>query len=79
MLALARKMRKKRARTDVLDCAYHRFSSHDDNLPRWFYEDEKRHRLCAPCLRARTPSVRVVICIGTCSASQKAKQKLHRL
>ena len=53
-------MRKKRARTDVLDNAYHRFSSHDDNLPRWFYEDEKRHRLCAPGLLARVPSLSVV-------------------
>lgn len=48
VLALARKMRSKRARTDVLDSAYHRFSFHDDNLPRWFYEDERRHRLCTP-------------------------------
>ncbi len=51
VLALARKMRRKRARTDALDAAYHRFAFHDNDLPRWFYEDERRHMLCAP--RAR--------------------------
>lgn len=56
MLALARKMRKMRARTDVLDNAYHRFSSHDDSLPRWFYEDEKRHRLCALAYESEFPA-----------------------
>lgn len=47
VLALARKMQGGRARNDILDSAYHRYAFHDDNLPRWLYEDEKRHMRCA--------------------------------
>lgn len=47
VLALARKMRNGRSKNDILDGAYHRYSFHDDDLPRWLYEDEKRHLRCA--------------------------------
>lgn len=40
-------MRNGRSKNDILDGAYHRYSFHDDDLPRWLYEDEKRHLRCA--------------------------------
>ena len=47
VLALARKMRGGRERQDILDGAYHRYAFHDEGLPRWFAEDERRHLQCA--------------------------------
>lgn len=47
VLALARKMRSGRAKNDILDSAYHRYAFHEDSVPRWLYEDEKRHLRCA--------------------------------
>jgi AdoMet-dependent rRNA methyltransferase SPB1 len=43
VLALARKMLNGRARTDILNSAYHKYAFHDTDVPKWFYEDEKRH------------------------------------
>lgn len=48
VLALARKMRSGRAKNDILDSAYHRYAFHEESVPRWLYEDEKRHLRCAP-------------------------------
>lgn len=33
----------KKARRDIIDAAYNRFMTHDENLPKWFMDDEKRH------------------------------------
>jgi len=45
---LARKMLRKKARTEMIDGSYNRFSSHEhpSTLPSWFVEDEARHRYC---------------------------------
>jgi hypothetical protein len=43
VLALAKKMLRRRDATDVMEAAYNRFAFHDDKLPRWFAEDESRH------------------------------------
>ena len=44
MRALAKKMLRGRARTDVLESAYHRYVFHDkDARPIWFAQDEERH------------------------------------
>ena len=45
---LARKMLRKKARTEMIEGSYNRFSSHEDpsTLPTWFVEDESRHRYC---------------------------------
>ena len=43
VLALARKMMDGRSKQDILDSSYHRYAFHDSNVPKWFYEDEKRH------------------------------------
>lgn len=47
MLALARKMMDGRTKQDILDSSYHRYAFHDTGVPKWFYEDEKRHMRCA--------------------------------
>lgn len=43
---LARKMLRKKARNEILDSTYNRFSSNEniDTLPTWFVEDEAKHR-----------------------------------
>ena len=43
---LARKMLRKKARNEILDSTYNRFSTNEDpdTLPSWFVEDEARHR-----------------------------------
>jgi AdoMet-dependent rRNA methyltransferase SPB1 len=43
--ALAKVMLRKKARTEILDSTYSRFSTHEDKaqLPNWFVEDEARH------------------------------------
>jgi AdoMet-dependent rRNA methyltransferase SPB1 len=45
---LARKMLRKKARTEMIEGSYNRYSSHEDpsTLPSWFVEDESRHRYC---------------------------------
>ena len=43
VLALARKMMDGRSKQDILDSSYHRYAFHDTGVPKWFYEDEKRH------------------------------------
>ena len=43
---LARKMLRKKARTDIIESSYNRYSTHEDpnSLPSWFVEDEAKHR-----------------------------------
>jgi len=45
---LARKMLRKKARTELIEGSYNRFSSHEhpSTLPTWFVEDESKHRYC---------------------------------
>lgn len=42
---LAKKMLRKKQRTELLDATYNRFSFHEDpnTLPTWFNEDESKH------------------------------------
>ena len=43
---LARKMLRKKDRSEIIEASYNRFSSHEnpDTLPSWFVEDESKHR-----------------------------------
>ena len=43
--ALARKMLRKKTRSEILDSTYNRYSFHEDpnSLPSWFVEDEQKH------------------------------------
>ena len=43
--ALAKLMLRKKARNDILDSTYNRFSTFDDPsmLPAWFLDDESKH------------------------------------
>jgi AdoMet-dependent rRNA methyltransferase SPB1 len=45
---LARKMLRKKARNDIMDASYGRYSMHEDpsTLPTWLVEDEAKHRFC---------------------------------
>ena len=45
---LARKMLRKKARNEMIEGSYNRYTSHEDpsTLPSWFVEDEARHRYC---------------------------------
>ncbi|KAL6053823.1 pre-rRNA processing protein ftsj3 [Balamuthia mandrillaris] len=42
-LAIGKKMLSKKRKRDMIDDAYNRWSFNDENLPKWFVEDEERH------------------------------------
>ncbi|CAK9134084.1 unnamed protein product [Ilex paraguariensis] len=44
ILAYAKKMLRKKQREQILDDAYNRYMDHDEGLPKWFEDEEKRHR-----------------------------------
>ena len=44
VLALAKKMLRRKEKESIIDAAYNRYASHDVGLPRWFQEDEAKHR-----------------------------------
>ena len=45
---LARKMLRKKARNNIIEDSYNRFTTHEDprTLPSWFVEDEAKHAFC---------------------------------
>ncbi|CAK8576541.1 unnamed protein product [Lathyrus sativus] len=45
-LALASKMIRKKKREQILDDAYNKHMFHDEGLPKWFQDDERKH--CQP-------------------------------
>lgn len=44
ILALAKKMLRKKQREQLLDDAYNKYMFHDDGLPKWFLDEERKHR-----------------------------------
>ena len=54
VLALAKKMLRRKEKESIIDAAYNRYASHDVGLPRWFEEDEAKHRRCV-CTSYHTP------------------------
>ncbi|KAF5448834.1 hypothetical protein F2P56_029333 [Juglans regia] len=44
ILACAKKMLRKKQREQLLDDAYNKYMFQDEGLPKWFLEEEKRHR-----------------------------------
>ncbi|EXB37143.1 AdoMet-dependent rRNA methyltransferase spb1 [Morus notabilis] len=44
ILACAKKMLRKKQREQMLDDAYNKYMFDDEGLPKWFLEEEKRHR-----------------------------------
>ncbi|XP_011088765.1 adoMet-dependent rRNA methyltransferase spb1, partial [Sesamum indicum] len=44
ILACAKKMLTKKQREEMLDDAYNKYMFHDEGLPKWFLDEEKRHR-----------------------------------
>ncbi|KAL5541932.1 hypothetical protein UlMin_009642 [Ulmus minor] len=44
ILACAKKMLKKTQRNEMLDDAYNKYIFDDEGLPKWFLDEEKRHR-----------------------------------
>ncbi|KAE9620378.1 putative 27S pre-rRNA (guanosine(2922)-2'-O)-methyltransferase [Lupinus albus] len=45
ILACARKMLRKKQRELILDDAYNKYMFDDEGLPKWFLDEEKRHRI----------------------------------
>ena len=45
VLAISRKMLRKKDRRKIIDESYNRYNYPDnpEDLPKWFYEDEKKH------------------------------------
>lgn len=45
ILAISRKMLRKKDRREIIDSSYNRYNYSEDpkDLPKWFYEDEKKH------------------------------------
>lgn len=43
ILAYAKKMLRKKQREQMLDDAYNKYMFHDEGLPKWFVDEEKRH------------------------------------
>lgn len=43
ILAMAKKMLRKKTRETMLDDAYNKYMFHDDGLPKWFVDEEKKH------------------------------------
>lgn len=43
ILAYAKKMLRKKQRETMLDDAYNKYMFHDDGLPKWFVDEEKKH------------------------------------
>ncbi|CAA0807631.1 FtsJ-like methyltransferase family protein [Striga hermonthica] len=44
ILACAKKMLTKKPREQILDDAYNKYMFHDGGLPKWFLDEERRHR-----------------------------------
>lgn len=45
ILACAKKMLTKKQREEMIDDAYNKYMFHDEGLPKWFEDEEKRHRV----------------------------------
>ncbi|KAI4376057.1 hypothetical protein MLD38_013853 [Melastoma candidum] len=45
ILACAKKMLRKRQREQILDDAYNKYMFDDEGLPKWFLDEEQRHRV----------------------------------
>ncbi len=43
VLALAKRMLRRKEKESIIDAAYNRYAYHDNPMPRWFSEDERRH------------------------------------
>lgn len=46
VLALAKKMLRRKDKENIMDAAYNRYNFHDEGMPRWFRDDEDRHMRC---------------------------------
>ena len=44
VLAYAKKMLRKKQREQILDDAYNKYMFDDEGLPKWFLDEEKKHR-----------------------------------
>jgi len=48
VMALAKKMLHKKAKDSIIEAAYNRYAFHDEGLPKWFEEDEKKYMCPIP-------------------------------
>lgn len=49
VLALAKRMLRRKDKESIVDAAYNRYAFHDTGLPRWFAEDERRFMRWVAC------------------------------
>lgn len=48
ILALAKKMLRRKDKNDIIEAAYNRYAFHDEGLPKWFEDDERKFMRPAP-------------------------------
>jgi AdoMet-dependent rRNA methyltransferase SPB1 len=52
VLALAKKFLRKKTKDDIMEAAYNRYAFHDEGLPTWFADDERKFLRPAPQITA---------------------------
>lgn len=79
---LARKMLRKKARNEIIEGTYNRYSTHEDpnSLPTWFVEDESRHRFCERLQPTKEEMAAEKLALKEYNArpSKKVEQAKHR-
>ncbi|KDD73562.1 Spb1 C-terminal domain-containing protein [Helicosporidium sp. ATCC 50920] len=52
LMALAKKMLRRKVKDNIVEAAYNRYAFHDTNLPKWFEDDEIKHMRPIPQVTA---------------------------
>ena len=52
VMALAKRMLRRKSKDEIVEGAYNKYAFHDEGLPRWFAEDQTHHARCAVACHA---------------------------